>query len=79
MRPGKRLKTPSPGTLKGSLRRGALCLNCSSPRVNYCERHGLTGIGLDGYFETTSEEGYLCDDCGAFEEGEIQVEVEEGV
>lgn len=58
---------------------GALCLNCGSTRVNYCERHGLTGISMDGYFETTSEAGYLCDDCGAFEDGVIQVEVEEGV
>lgn len=56
----------------------ALCLHCGSVRVNYWERQGLTGISLDGYFEVTSEAGYLCTDCGAFEESVIQIELEEG-
>jgi hypothetical protein len=56
----------------------ALCLHCGSARVNYCERDGHTGVGLDGHFETASEAGYLCADCGAFEDGVIQIESEEG-
>ena len=57
----------------------ALCLHCGSVRVNYCERDERTGISLDGYFEVTSEAGYLCADCGAFEESVIQLGVEEGI
>ena len=56
----------------------ALCLSCGSARVNYCERDGRTGISMDSHFETASEAGYLCADCGAFEDGVIRTELEEG-
>ena len=51
----------------------ALCIHCGSVRVNYCERAGRTGVSFDGEGEVSTEVGYLCTDCGAFEDAVIEV------
>ena len=56
----------------------ALCAHCGSARVNYTECDGRTGVTLDGYCETATEAGYSCGDCGAFEEGVIEIDLEVG-
>jgi hypothetical protein len=53
-----------------------LCTSCGSARVNYCEREGPTGVSFDGCSEIRSESGYLCADCGAFEDGVITIHPE---